>query len=298
MSIKAIVLEALLTAIVLSFIGYEYHVSTLDGSKHLSEGQTHLVHDNYERALTSFAEAMAEIDRSNKALFFAKGMTIDKTQNFAEAFHGMGCAYAGLEQYEDANDCLTAVLDFNAFYVQSRAKRAEVRCKLQDYAGAVSDYTKILDTAPNATHTYYARGLANTQLRNYAQALEDLARAVELANDTSHQYEKLLYTNSLARLLATCPEPRYRDGTRAVTLAEEIIATAQSTFDKDNGAQTLARFKDTLAAAYVEVGRSTEAVSVMRQAIDLLENAGADEDIDGLRRRIAAIEKSPSQRVD
>jgi tetratricopeptide (TPR) repeat protein len=182
-------------------------------------------------------------------------------------------------------------LEFNPHYMQSRSKRAVVRCKLGDFAAAVSDYTHILVDAPNAARTYYERGNADVQLGNYPQALADLARAIELSSEASREYERLHYMNRLAQLLATCPQAQCRDGNRAVEMAQEIVAVAEGRFDRTSGVATLARFKKTLAAGYAEAGRYPEAVSEARQALQLLEEAGADpNEIDTLRHRLSTYE--------
>jgi tetratricopeptide (TPR) repeat protein len=63
--------------------------------------------------------------------------------------------------------------------------------------------------------------------------------------------------NNLAWLLATCPEPTVRNGARAVSLAERAceITRFQNTL-----------FIGTLAAAYAEAGRFSEAVAMAQKA--------------------------------
>lgn len=291
MSWKAVTLEIVLTVIVLSFVGYQYHLSTLDGSKHLSQGDIELVHREYDRALVSFARALEDIQRSKGAWFFAKGMNIDKRLNSVEALHGMGCAYAGLGKYEDANDCLTRVLEFNAFYVHSRSKRAEVLCELGEYEAAVDDFSTILQSAPKARHTYAQRAGAYVRLEQYDKAIADYAQAMELADDGLHDYERMHYANNLAWLLATCPRRELRDGPRAVEMAEPVVTAAEAKFDPVEGAETLAAFKSTLAFAYAQAGRYGDAAATARAALELMDKSGVtDEQKQALRERIEAYE--------
>src|SRR5439155_4864777 len=67
-----------------------------------------------------------------------------------------------------------------------------------------------------------------------------------------------------AWMLATHPDPRYRNGVLAVRLARQAC---QAT------AYRQPEFLDTLAAAYAENGRFEEAQAAARQALDLLETA-------------------------
>ena len=67
--------------------------------------------------------------------------------------------------------------------------------------------------------------------------------------------------NNLAWLLATCPDAAYRDGPRALRLAEWACkATSHQS----------PPLLDSLAAAYAEVGQFDEAVRVTRQAIEIV----------------------------
>ena len=61
----------------------------------------------------------------------------------------------------------------------------------------------------------------------------------------------------LARFLATCSEMRFRDGARAVALAERAAELTQ---------YRSARVLDTLAAAYAAAGRFAEAVTSAHRA--------------------------------
>jgi len=75
--------------------------------------------------------------------------------------------------------------------------------------------------------------------------------------------------NGIAWDLATNPDPKLRDGRRAVELAENAVA---ATNRKGPG------FLDTLAAAYAEAGQFTNAVRIEQEAMSLLTNV--DEKLD------------------
>jgi len=77
--------------------------------------------------------------------------------------------------------------------------------------------------------------------------------------------------NSIAWKLATDPAPAERDGTKAVELAESAAA---ATGRKD------AAILDTLAAAYAETGRFTNAVAAQKEAIGLLASQAQAKDYD------------------
>ncbi len=88
--------------------------------------------------------------------------------------------------------------------------------------------------------------------------------------------------NELAYLLATYPDPNYRDGPRALKLASGIV--------RGDGAAS-PHFVDTLAAAYAEVGDFERATRAARRSVALLEQSGASQEVvDMYRAHLAAIE--------
>ncbi len=69
--------------------------------------------------------------------------------------------------------------------------------------------------------------------------------------------------NDLAWLLATCDDPKVRNGADAVKFAEQAVAKT----DRKNP-----MILDTLAAAYAEAGQFDQAVNAQKEAIALLQN--------------------------
>ena len=75
--------------------------------------------------------------------------------------------------------------------------------------------------------------------------------------------------NGLAWPLATSPDPKLRDGPRAVALAEKAVAGTD---------RKKPMILDTLAAAYAEAGQFTNAIRVQEEAITLLKNEAEKHD--------------------
>jgi len=113
------------------------------------------------------------------------------------------------------------------------------------------------------------------------QALLALGRAREAAM----QYRGLLeihptdsaVANNLAWLLATSTDPQVRNGPEAVDLAEKAV--------KSPGGHN-ARFLDTLAAAYAEVGRFEEAIATAQEARNLAKSAFENRLAEEIARRL------------
>ena len=57
--------------------------------------------------------------------------------------------------------------------------RGSAKGNLQDYKGAIADYTKAIELNPNYAYAYYNRGLAKVNLKDYKGAIADFNKAIE-----------------------------------------------------------------------------------------------------------------------
>ncbi len=101
---------------------------------------------------------------------------------------------------------------------------------------------------------YVNRGVAWAKKGDYGKAIADYSQTPRIKPNDSNAY------NNLAWLQATCPDARYRDGSKAV----ENANTARQS---DGGQHWY--FLGTLAAAYAESGDFQKAVEWQAKAIDL-----------------------------
>lgn len=106
----------------------------------------------------------------------------------------------------------------------------------------------------------------------HAKMAQALARQGDFANSVSHYYAALRgkpddpeMLNNLAWILASCRDPKLRNGSEAVRLAEHAC-------DLTGHQQTI--YLGTLAAAYAEDGRFDDAVATAQQACDLAASHG------------------------
>jgi len=100
---------------------------------------------------------------------------------------------------------------------------------------------------------------------DYADAQSNLAKALELKNKLNVLASDPAVLNNLAWELATSPDARIREGSRAVKLAEEAC-------ELTHYQQTI--MIGTLAAAYAEAGRFDEAIATGQKACTLAAERG------------------------
>lgn len=138
-----------------------------------------------------------------------------------------------------------------------------------NYEEAIRDFTLTIEIFPEDYEALSNRGVAWFHLEIYDRAVEDATRALEVNPYYS------VGANQLAWMLATCPDSRYRDGKKAVALAEKVV-----------GRFPEANFLDTLAAAYAEAGNMEAAVQVQRSAVGRLRNEVAVRERESFKKRL------------
>jgi tetratricopeptide (TPR) repeat protein len=117
---------------------------------------------------------------------------------------------------------------------------------------AIADLEKTLQIQPNDADAH--TGLGNALLRKGSlhEAIAQYEKALALAPEDPHS------RNNIAWVLATASDASIRDGGKAVGFAQEAVQLS-------GGREP--RFLRTLAAAYAESGRFSEALAVAQQAV-------------------------------
>jgi tetratricopeptide (TPR) repeat protein len=116
-----------------------------------------------------------------------------------------------------------------------------------------------LDPQGAYPHLHYAMSLSAQ--KQAAEAVAEYRKAIALDNQLAPA------CNNLAWLLATYPDPQIRNGKEAVELGEQACRLT-------NHEQPF--YLGTLAAAYAEAGRFSEAVATAEQARDLARKTGME----------------------
>lgn len=127
--------------------------------------------------------------------------------------------------------------------------------------------------AQNALGYLFRRGKGVRQ--SYGEAVKWYQLAAEQDNPKA--------LSRLAWILANCPQARFCDGDKALSLAQRAVALESSPASLD-----------TLAAAYARVGRFEEAIEIMNRVLAIVPNASAR--YTGYQKRLAGYRSGlPSQ---
>jgi tetratricopeptide (TPR) repeat protein len=149
-------------------------------------------------------------------------------------------------------------LEIDPNYVPAHSNLGSAFLQTGQVDESLAHLQKALEIDPNYKAAHF--NLANTllQMGRIEEAVSHLQRVLAIDPGDAEALK------NMAWVLATCPDPRIRDGARAVDLAER--ASKAESANPVMGA--------TLAAAYAEVGRFSDAVATAETALQLATNSG------------------------
>jgi protein O-mannosyl-transferase len=199
-------------------------------------------HGELDKAISHF-ECAARIRSDKRDAHYDVGSAFVQ-MNLADALARKGQSDEAMIHYEEA-------IRLQPNYGDAYYNRGNVLFAKGRIDEAITDWEKALQIQPNDADAH--TGLGNALLRKGAlrEAIANYEQALALAPEDPHS------RNNIAWVLATASDGSIRDGTRAVGFAQEAV---QLSGGREPG------FLRTLAAAYAESGRFSEALAVAQQA--------------------------------
>jgi spermidine synthase len=201
--------------------------------------------------------------------YFSTAVKLDA--RFPIAQFNMGRALASQRKYYEATDYILEAVRLAPSYTEAHTLLGDVLLERGQPDQAILQYSATLDIEPRNPIATHNMGNALAAQDKIGEAIQYFSKAIELNPD----YVEAL--NSLAWTLATDSDSRFRDGTRAVSLAERACRLSGNKH---------AWFLDTLAAAYAEAGEFERAKETAQRAITLARSAGRTEWVQEIETRL------------
>ncbi len=173
-----------------------------------------------------------------------------------------GLSFSKSKRYKEAIKAFSKAIKINPGNSEAYNNRGAAWYSKGDYDRAIADYSKALDIKPSHVDAYNNRGAVWSRKGDCDRAIADYTKALEINPRYADAY------NQIAWILAICPDETYRNGAKAVKMAQKAV-------EFNPGANTL----NTLAAAYAEAGKFGDAVKTQKRVISLLNKEGRTEEL-------------------
>lgn len=194
--------------------------------------------------LQKYGEAIADFDR-----------VLALSPDDATTLVNRGQVQLAQKQYDQASKDLDRALALKPNGEEAALAyltRGRVHFERKNFAAAVADFSEAVRRQPGQAPALDHRGAAHHRLGQFEQADADYRESLRLDPKFPNSH------NKLAWLLATCPEPKWRDGKKAL---EHATTACQLTNWKDSICL------ESLAAAHAELGQFDEAVKWQEKAL-------------------------------
>lgn len=250
-------------------------VTTCLQLRHWQNGVTLFTHNlnvthNNGLAHNELANALKQQGKFSKAMFhYSKALQINP--NYAEAHNHLGFTLALQKDYKDAIYHYNEALRIKPDYTEAHNNLGTVLAQQENIKGAFYHFNKALEINPNYAGAYYNLGKIFANHGNIEKAILFYQKALELNPEMPQALYNLSWIN------ATHENEKYRNGKKAVKLAEKLCKMTQYN-------QPVAL--DALAAAYAETGKFDAAVLTVQRALKLALLSGPQELAMGLKEKL------------
>ena len=240
----------------------------------------------WENGTTLFTHTV-NVTRNNSLAHYVLGLSLEEQgkideamvhysrsahlNSYDKAFFKMGYALYQKGKLDEATIHYKKALQMNPNYAEAQNNMGIVLARQGDMDGAIKHYQAALRINPNHAGANYNLGRISVNHGKTAEAIRYYRKALLIEPDMT----QALYQQ--AWIAATHENKRFRDGIKAVELAEKLCRLTEYK-------ETLAL--DALAAAYAESGKFPDAVSTAQRGLQLAVLHGRQELALDLKERL------------
>jgi tetratricopeptide (TPR) repeat protein len=206
--------------------------------------------------LSMCAGVQASYWRNSETLF---RHALAVTQNNDVAENNLGIVFLGQGKLDEAISLLQAAVDLRPDNSPAQENLAKALLQKGQVPDALIHYRKLLELQPDNIEVHNIVGTVLVQQGRAREGIEEWEKVLAIEPDNGNAM------SNLAWVFATSPDDDLRDGTKAVQLAEQA--------QRISGGRIPILFR-TLAAAYAENGRFSEAIQAAQQGIESATNHG------------------------
>ncbi len=186
-----------------------------------------------------------------------KALAIDP--NSMEALFSLGSAYFSLGQLDKAETYYRRAIAVDPNLMQARGQLGRVLAGQGKWEAAIAQYRQILKDSPDMLQARFDLVTAHLARGDIGEAIAEWKAILQFKPDN------LDALCGLAEVLATCPDPRFRDGPAASDFARQA--------DRLSGGQSPEVLRS-LSAAQAETGQFRQAADTARWALVLATQQG------------------------
>ncbi len=255
----------------------------IEGSRALDEGNIQTAIEHFRRGLELAPDSSSLRYRLATALVVLGDgpgaltqfeQVVRVSPDHTEAHFGLGMLLDVSGRGQEAIERFATVVRLRPDHLQARFRLAALLRRNGRPEESLAHFAYILEVDPAVPEAAAGYAMAMVSLQRYREARDLLSDALEVYPDQPE------FAHALARVLAAAPDPRVRDGERALAILQ-ALPEAQRRLD----------LGETMAMTLAELGRFDEAVTWQRNAMEGARQAGrpdlADRMAENLERYLA-----------
>ncbi len=207
-------------------------------------------------ALSSCTWVQSSYWRDSETLF-RHALAVTTNNDVAE--NNLGIVFLGQGKLDEAISLLQSAVDLRPDNSPAHENLAKALLQKGQVADALVHYRKLLDLQPDNMEVHNIVGTVLVQQGRVKEGAEEWEKVLSVDADNGNAM------SNLAWVFATSPDQSIRNGAKAVQLAEQAV--------RISGGRIAILFR-TLAAAYAEDGRFSDAIQAAQRGIQLANSQG------------------------